>query len=73
MSASEKAFGLIKTVFTMQERFDSLQEGLSELTERLAKLADSHAALRDRVSTIEGYIRGRSDQAAVQAKLPGRD
>ena len=69
MSASEKAFGLIKTVFTIQERFDSLQDSLSELAERLAKLADSHAALRDRVSVIEGYIRGRSDQAAVQGRL----
>ena len=69
MSASEKAFGLIKTVFTIQERFDSLQDSLSELAERLAKLADSHAALRDRVSAIEGYIRGRSDQAAAQARL----
>ena len=68
MSASEKAFGLIKTVFTIQERFDSLQDGLAELAERVARLADSHAALRDRVSAIEGYIRGRSDQAA-QARL----
>ena len=67
MSASEKAFGLIKTVFTIQERFDSLQDSLSELAERLAKLADSHAALRDRVSVIEGYIRGRSDQAASRS------
>ena len=66
MSASEKAFGLIKTVFTIQERFDSLQDSLAELAERVARLADSHANLRDRVSKIEGYLQGRSDQAATQ-------
>ncbi len=70
MSAAEKAYGIIKSVMTFQERFDSLEVNLAELGERVAKLADSHAALRDRVSTIEGYLRGRADQAAYQSTLP---
>ena len=70
MSAAEKAFGIIKSVITFQERFDSLEVGLSELGRRVAKLAESHAALRDRVSTIEGYLRGRADQAAAQSNRP---
>ena len=70
MSASEKAFGLIKTVFTIQERFDSLQDSLAELAERVARLAESHANLRDRVSKIEGYLQGRSDQAAATPRAP---
>ena len=71
MSASEKAFGLIKTVFTIQERFDSLQDSLSELVQRVSKLADSHAALRDRVSRIEGIIEGVGMAgAASRARQP---
>ena len=70
MSAAEKAFGIIKSVVTFQERFDSLEGNLAELGARVAKLADSHSALRDRVSAIEGYLRGRADQAAYQSSLP---
>ena len=70
MSASEKAFGMIKAVLTFQERFDSLEENLGQLSERVAKLADSHSALRERVSAIEGYLRGRADQAAYQTLPP---
>ena len=71
MSAAEKVLGMVKAVLVFQERFDSLDKSLGELSSRLARLAESHAALRDRVSAIEGYIRGRSDQAASQARLPG--
>jgi predicted nuclease with TOPRIM domain len=69
MSSAEKALGMIKAVLTYQERFDSLEKNLGELSDRLTRLADSHASLRDRVSTIEGYLHGRSDQAA-QPRLP---
>lgn len=71
MSAADRALGMIKSVLIFQERFDSIDRNLAELGDRLARLADSHAGVRDRVSTIEGYIRGRSDQAAAQARLPG--
>ena len=72
MSGVERALSMIKAVLVFQERFDSLEKSLGDLSDRLARLADSHGALRDRVSAIEGYVRGRSDQAAAQARLPER-
>lgn len=65
MSTSEKAFGLIKAVLTYQERMDGLEKKLAALGDGLTRLADSHVALRDRVSGIEGYLRGRSESAAA--------
>ena len=64
MSTSEKAYGLIKAVLTYQERMDGLEKKLASLSDGMTRLADSHVALRDRVSTIEGYLRGRSETAA---------
>ena len=63
MSTSEKAFGLIKAVLTYQERMDGLEKKLGTLSEGLTRLADSHVNLRDRVSMVEGYLRGRSEAA----------
>jgi len=65
VSTSEKAFGLIKAVLTYQERMDGLEKKLAALSDGLTRLADSHVALRDRVITIEGYLRGRRDAAAA--------
>ena len=65
MSTSEKAFGLIKAILTYQDRMDGLEKKLASLSEGMTRLADSHVALRDRVSTIEGYLRGRSEAAAT--------
>ena len=44
---------------------DGLEKKLASLSEGMTRLADSHVALRDRVSTIEGYLRGRSEAAAT--------
>ena len=65
MSASEKVFGALKTVLTLKEQLDSLGKDLSNLNAGLARLAEAHGDLRDRVSTIEGYLRGRSESAAT--------
>jgi len=65
VSTSEKAFGLIKAILTYQDRMDGLEKKLASLSEGMTRLADSHVALRDRVSTIEGYLRGRSEAAAT--------
>lgn len=65
MSTSEKAFGLVKAVLTYQERMNGLEKKLAALSDGLTRLADSHVALRDRVSTIEGYLRGCRDAAAA--------
>ena len=58
MSSAEKAFGLIKSVFTFHEKIDALDREIGALSERLTRLAESHVALRDRVSQIEGYLKG---------------
>lgn len=69
MSNTEKIFGIVKSVMLMHERFDGLDQRINRLDGDLTDLSRSHAELAQRVAKIEGYIRGRSDQAAAQAKL----
>lgn len=66
MSAGEKAFGLVKTVFTAKEQIDALGRDMAALGERVTRLAESHVALRERVSQIEGYL-----QAATGTPFSG--
>lgn len=70
MSSTEKIFGVVKSVMLMHERFDGLDQRVNRLDGDLTDLSRSHAALAQRVADIEGYIRGRSDQAAAQSALP---
>lgn len=67
MSGTEKAFGLLKTWMLVNERFDAIDGKLKDLSGDLTALGRSHADLGQRVAVIEGYIRGRADQAAMQA------
>ena len=53
----------------MHERFDGLDRRINRLDGDLTDLSRSHAELAQRVAKIEGYIRGRSDQAAAQGRL----
>ena len=69
MSSTEKIFGVVKSVMLMHERFDGLDRRINRLDGDLTDLSRSHAELAQRVAKIEGYIRGRSDQAAAQARL----
>lgn len=69
-SGAEKAYGLLKSVLLMNERFDSLDGKIGDLSQDLSALAHSHADLGQRVAQIEGYMRGRADQAAAQASVP---
>ncbi len=71
MSAFDRVYGGIKMVMLMEERFDRIDTQLRELGGDLGLLANSHAELAQRVAMIEGYVRGRADQAADQARLPG--
>lgn len=71
MSGTERFFSTIKTVMLMQERFDGLDKQVARLETDLTDVAKSHAELAQRVAVIEGYIRGRADQAAIQKQLPG--
>ena len=70
MSGTEKAYGIIKGFLLMNERFDALEERVRSNAKELADLSRSHSELAQRVAVLEGYIRGRADQAAVQAQLP---
>ena len=70
MSSAEKAFGVIKSMMLMNERFDALDERAKENAREIVDLAKSHSELAQRVAVIEGYIRGRADQAAMQPRLP---
>lgn len=58
MSAGEKAFGVIKAVFTMKDQLDDLGKDLATLGQGVARLAEAHADLRDRVSRLEGVVEG---------------
>ena len=69
MSGADRAYGLLKSVMLMSERFDAIDRKLGGLSGDLALLGRSHADLAQRVATIEGYVRGRADQAALQPRL----
>lgn len=70
MSGAERAIGVIKSIMLMHERFDGLDKRLNRTEADLTDLSRSHVELAQRVAVIEGYIRGRADQAAAQARLP---
>jgi hypothetical protein len=70
MSAFDRIYSGLKAVMLMDERFDRIDSELRGLSQDFSGLAASHADLAQRVAAIEGYIRGRSDQAATQARLP---
>ena len=66
MSGTQKVFGAVKAVMLMHERFDALDQKVKRLDGDLTALSRSHAELAQRVAVIEGYLRGRADQAAAQ-------
>ena len=70
MSRTEKAFGVIKSVMLMHERFDGLDQKVKRLDGDLTDLSRSHVELAQRVAVLEGYLRGRADQAAMQPHVP---
>ncbi len=73
MSAFDRVYGGIKAVMLMEERFDRIDTQLRGLGDDVGLLANSHAELAQRVARIEGYVRGRADQAASQSRLMARD
>lgn len=73
MSTTERAVGVVKSVLLFRETLDRIQAQLGELRSDLKSLSASHAVLAERVAVIEGYVRGRADQAVVQHRLPDRD
>jgi hypothetical protein len=69
MSTLDRIYKGLKAVMLMDERFDRIDAQLRGLGEDFGGLAASHADLAQRVASIEGYIRGRADQAAIQPRL----
>ncbi|WP_353203908.1 hypothetical protein [Sphingomonas sp.] len=61
MSTGNKVFEALKAVLTLKDQLDNLGKDLGNLNARLTRLAEAHGDLRDRVSGIEGYLRGRSE------------
>ena len=70
MSSAEKAYGLIKSVMLMNERFDGLEERIRTVSTDVGALAASHAELAQRVARIEGVMEGyaRASAAASPAR-----
>lgn len=69
MSGTEKAFGALKGMLLMNERFDTLQSQLRDLSGELKDLARSHGELGLRVARIEGVMEGYA-RASTQRQLP---
>lgn len=70
MSSAEKAFGLVKTVFTVKDQIDAMNRDLAALSDRVARLSESHVALRERVSQIEGYLKAATGTPFGGSHLP---
>jgi len=73
VSSIEKGFGVLKNIMLMRERFELLDKRIETVSDDLDALGSSHAKLAERVASIEGYIRGRSDQMNAQGRLAGPD
>ena len=72
MTAFDRLYGGLKAMMLMNERFDRVDSELKSLADDLGAMASSHGELAQRVAVIEGYIRGRADQAAMQVRI-GKD
>lgn len=57
MSAGEKAFGLLKSIMLVTERFDAINEKVKTVASDQSALSRSHADLALRVADIDGYLR----------------
>ncbi len=72
MSAGEKAFGFLKSVFTLQEQVDRLDREVVALSDRVTRLSESHVALRERVVAIETFLKtvgGQPFAAPTQPRI----
>ena len=58
MSAFDRIYTGLKSVITMNERFDRVDAMLRGLGEDIGRLSASHAELAQRVARIEGMIEG---------------
>ena len=64
MSVVGDAFAALKNIVLIQERIDVMQRDITRISTDVASVTDYARAIDIRVSTIEGYLRGRSESAA---------
>ena len=70
MSAFGDAMKAVREVLLLQSRVDALQQSLAGQATDLKGLSQTVIDVARRVAQIEGYIRGRADQAATQSEVP---
>ena len=58
MSAFDRIYTGLKSVMTMNERFDRIDGQLRGLSDDIGQLAASHAELAQRVARVEGVLEG---------------
>jgi hypothetical protein len=64
VSGVDRAYGLIKSVMLMGERFDAIDRTIEGLSGDLSDLGKSHAELAQRVARIEGVMEGYARASA---------
>ncbi|CAA9498902.1 MAG: hypothetical protein AVDCRST_MAG31-241 [uncultured Sphingomonas sp.] len=72
MSGAEKAFGALKSMLLVNEKFDAIHSEMKELSAELRDLAKSHSELGQRVARIEGVMEGYARAFADPRQLPER-
>lgn len=72
MSGVDRAYGLIKSVMLMGERFDMIDRTLEGLSGDLGDLSRSHSDVAQRVARIEGVMEGyaRASSSSRAPRLP---
>lgn len=69
MSGVDRAYGLIKSVMLMGERFDAIDRTIEALSGDLSDLGKSHSELAQRVARIEGVMEGYA-RASTMPRTP---
>jgi hypothetical protein len=63
MSVTERAFSLVKSIFTYEEAIRQVRSDIDSLSGNVGRLSQSHSALAERVAGIEGYLRAATRRA----------
>lgn len=71
MSATDKGFGLLRAIFSYEERLKGIDKEIALLAASVSQLARSHADLSDRVARMEGFLEGAAVASrGSKARLP---
>lgn len=73
MNVTERAFSLVKSMFTYEETIRQVRSDIDTLSGNVTRLGQSHSALAERVAGIEGYLRAATRTAfGDKPQLPGQ-